>query len=335
MTAITEPVETSRTKPDALRATDARASAPERAGLATTRLRYTREGRLVIDGIDCTVPSGQFGAIVGPNGAGKSTLLHLIAGVLNHDDLGARSARDGGVAAGSVHFAEARLDTAPRRVRARIVALAEQQADTQLDISVTDAVLLGRTPHRSLFAAPGADDRALALACLADVGASALATRPYRTLSGGERQRVNLARALAQQPELLLLDEPTNHLDIRAQLDSLALISGLTARGLTAVAALHDLNLAAAYADHVIVLAEGRVVAAGAPDAVLTTALIRDVYGVHAEVLRHPSTGRLLLAFSPVAPSSIAGTDASARTSFEPGDIMNTPAQTVAAETRA
>lgn len=267
-------------------------------GLETSRLRLTRAGALVIDGVDCTIPHGRLGAIIGPNGAGKSTLLHLIAGVLGHDG-------------GSVSFGDTRLDAAPRRARARIVALAEQHADSQLELSVTDAVLLGRTPHRSPFTGPGADDRAIAARCLAEAGAAELAGRLYRTLSGGERQRVNLARALAQEPRLLLLDEPTNHLDIRAQLDTLALVARLTERGLTAVAALHDLNLAAAFADHVIVLAAGRVVAAGNPASVLTSELIRDVYGVHAEVLRHPTTGRPLLAFSALAAAD-AGADAAA-----------------------
>ncbi|SDR95526.1 ABC transporter ATP-binding protein [Microterricola viridarii] len=276
--------------------------APDAAppGLETSRLHFTRAGALVIDGVDCTIPQGRLGAIIGPNGAGKSTLLHLIAGVLNGDG-------------GTVSHGGTRLDTATRRARARVVALAEQHADSQLELSVTDAVLLGRTPHRSLFAGPGADDHAIAARCLADTGAAALADRLYRTLSGGERQRVNLARALAQEPRLLLLDEPTNHLDIRAQLDTLALVSRLTERGLTAVAALHDLNLAAAFADHVIVLAAGRVVAAGAPASVLTSELIREVYGVHAEVLRHPTTGRALLAFSAL-PADDAGADAAAGT---------------------
>ncbi|MFF3601740.1 ABC transporter ATP-binding protein [Kitasatospora indigofera] len=279
------------TRTSALDSPLADAAAP---GLLAERLRLTRAGRLVIDGVDCTLPSGRLGALVGPNGAGKSTLLHLIAGVLTQGGTG----RPGTTAPGTVHFGGERLDTASRRGRARVVALAEQHADSQLEISVTDAVLLGRTPHRSLFAAPGGDDRAFALRCLADVGALELAGRLYRTLSGGERQRVNLARALAQEPRLLLLDEPTNHLDIRAQLDTLNLVSGLTERGLTALAALHDLNLTAAFADHVIVLAAGRVVAAGPPATVLTAELIGAVYGVDAAVLQHPRTGRPLLAFT-------------------------------------
>jgi iron complex transport system ATP-binding protein len=131
-------------------------------------------------------------------------------------------------------------------------------------------------------------------------GAAAFAARAYDELSGGERQRVNLARALAQEPELLLLDEPTNHLDIHAQLTMLALLRRLADDGITVLAALHDLSLAAGYADHVVVLAAGRVVAAGAPGEVLTTELIREVWGVEASVLEHPRSGRPLIAFSEV-----------------------------------
>ena len=140
---------------------------------------------------------------------------------------------------------------------------------------------------------------------LEDAGLLDLADRDYGSLSGGERQRVNLARALAQEPELLLLDEPTNHLDIRAQLTMLGLVRELARGGLTVLAALHDLSLAAAYADHVVVLAEGRVVAAGDPHEVLTPELIRDVWGVEASVIEHPATGRPLIAYAGIAGATL------------------------------
>src|SRR5699024_4454350 len=122
--------------------------------------------------------------------------------------------------------------------------------------------------------------------------------RALVTLSGGERQRVHIARALAQEPELLLLDEPTNHLDVAAQLAVLGLLHSLSADGVTVVTALHDLNLAAAYCDHLVLLAHGRVAAGGPVHDVLTPTIIKEVYGVRCEVLTHPSTGRPLLAFS-------------------------------------
>ena len=141
--------------------------------------------------------------------------------------------------------------------------------------------------------------RATMMDALSTVGMDGFADRQFDSLSGGERQRVHLARALAQRPRLMLLDEPTNHLDIRAQLSTLALLRRLARGSVTVVAALHDLTLAATYADHVVVLAGGRIVAAGPPGEVLTASVIHDVYGVQATVLQHPSTGRPVIAFAP------------------------------------
>jgi iron complex transport system ATP-binding protein len=262
---------------------DAVSAAPP-AALAASRLTFSRDGRLVIDGVDVDLPVGSFGAVIGPNGAGKSTLLQLLVGALPVDS-------------GTVLFDGADLLALRRRDRARLVALSEQHGDGDTGLRVNDVVLLGRTPHIGRWASEGPADRQVVADALSAVGMSAFADRPFDTLSGGERQRVHLARALAQQPRLLLLDEPTNHLDVRAQLSLLSLVRAQTAAGITAVAALHDLNIAAAYADTVIVLGEGRVVAAGPTASVLTGKLIGDVYGVRADVLRHPRTGRPLIAF--------------------------------------
>ena len=262
--------------------------APGTGGLHAERVRFTRGRRLIVDEVDCTVPSGAVGALLGPNGAGKSTLLHLIAGIEQAD-------------AGTARFGERDLADLRRRDRARMVALAEQDVADAPGLRVAEVVALGRTPYLGAFAGPGELDRAVVRRCLEDAGLVELADREYATLSGGERQRVNLARALAQEPELLLLDEPTNHLDIRAQLSMLHLLRELAHGGLTVLAALHDLSLAAGYADHVIVLADGQVIAAGPPTDVLTPALIHDVWGVAAEVLEHPLTGRPLIAYSGVA----------------------------------
>ncbi|NYD68066.1 ABC transporter ATP-binding protein [Agromyces atrinae] len=256
--------------------------------LSLSRVAFSRDDRLIIDGVDCTAPTGAVTALVGPNGAGKSTLLHLIAGVLGGE--------------GDVTFGPADLKRMPRRARARTLALVEQQADTELDLTAADVVALGRTPHLGAFAAAGPRDVSIVRSALEAAGVTALADRRFRSLSGGERQRVALARALAQEPALLLLDEPTNHLDVRAQLDTLALINELARGGLTVIAALHDLGHAAAHADHVIVLAEGRVVAAGDPAVVLTPELIETVYGVRAALVSNPLTGRPILAFAAALP---------------------------------
>jgi iron complex transport system ATP-binding protein len=162
---------------------------------------------------------------------------------------------------------------------------------------VIDVVLLGRIPHRvGLFGGfDGPDDRALAMDALRSVGAADLAERSWHALSGGERQRVQIARALTQQPSLLLLDEPTNHLDVTAQLSLLAQVRRLK---LTSVVAIHDLNLAAAYCDYLIMLHAGRLVAAGTPQQVVTSELIERVYGARSDVIRHPRHGGPLVVYA-------------------------------------
>ncbi|MFE5670628.1 ABC transporter ATP-binding protein [Agromyces sp. NPDC056523] len=263
---------------------DARAG----TGLEASRVRFARGARLIVDDVDITVPRGAVGALLGPNGAGKSTLLHLIAGVENPD-----------VAALTLDGDD--LVALRRRERARRIALVEQDAQAPEGLRVDHVVGLGRVPHQSAWGGDSAGDREVVGRALVAAGASSFAHRRYDELSGGERQRVNLARALAQEPELLLLDEPTNHLDIRAQLSTLELLRRLADDGMSVLAALHDLSLAASYADHVVVLANGTVVASGAPAEVLTAELIRAVWGVEAHVLVHPTTGRPLIAFAPSA----------------------------------
>jgi len=260
------------------------------AGLDAARVSWATGGRLILDGVDVTAPVGAVSGLLGPNGSGKSTLLRVVAGV--------QPPSDGAAGAPRVAFAGADLLALPRRRRARTLAFVEQEASTDLPVTVLDAVLLGRIPHRSLLAGDSADDRAAALRALDEVGASGLADREVTTLSGGERQRVHMARALAQEPALILLDEPTNHLDIAAQLDALRVLRALADRGVTVLAALHDLQLAAQHCDHVVLLSGGRVVAAGDVRDVLVPDVLDPVYGVRTEVLTHPRTGRPVLTFT-------------------------------------
>lgn len=253
-------------------------------GLDAERVSWSAGSRLILDGVDVTAPPGAVSGLLGPNGSGKSTLLRAIAATQVPD-------------AGEIRFDGEDLLGMPRRRRARRLALVEQDASTDLPISVLDAVLLGRIPHRSLLAGDTEADRAVAREALVRAGVDDLADRSLATLSGGERQRVHMARALAQEPTLLLLDEPTNHLDIAAQLAAMTVLRKLAADGVTVLAALHDLNLAAASCDHVVVLAEGRVVAAGGVRDVLVPEVIEPVYGVRCDVLPHPRTGRPVLVF--------------------------------------
>ena len=255
-------------------------------------------GRLVVDGVDLQVRPGSVTALIGPNGAGKSSLIRALAGTVRTDA--------GRISLRTPEGTDRDWLAIPRRERARMLSLVEQDATTELSLSVRDVVALGRTPHGSLFSTGSDADRAAIDRAMEQTGVTRFAGRDFSTLSGGERQRVQLARALAQEGELLLLDEPTNHLDVSAQLSTLALVRSLAASGMGVLTALHDLNLAASSADTVVVLAAGRVVAAGAPREVLTAAVIGEVYGVTATILEHPVTGAPLIAFSSPAERPIA-----------------------------
>ncbi|MFE1108070.1 ABC transporter ATP-binding protein [Streptomyces rochei] len=238
--------------------------------LVADRVSRAFDGRLILDGVSLAPRPGSVTGLLGPNGSGKSTLLRLLAGVL-------------APASGVVTLDGRPLGDWGRRAVARRVAVVEQHADTLVELTVLDVVRLGRIPHRRAWASAGDADEDAVRTALERTGLTDHADRFWHTLSGGERQRVQIARALAQEPRELLLDEPTNHLDVQHQLELLNLIAELP---VTSVVALHDLNLAAMYCDQVVVLRQGRVVAAGPPGDTLTESLIADVYGVRAEVTR-------------------------------------------------
>jgi iron complex transport system ATP-binding protein len=239
-------------------------------------VRWSAGGAVIVNGVTLDIAKGKTLGLLGPNGSGKSSLLRLICRL--------RRVKSGVIRLGEIDIAEiARGDIARR------VALVEQQAATDAEITVLDVVRLGRTPHRGAFSPWDITDESAVRAALDRVGMTNKATRLWRTLSGGERQRAHIARALAQTPSELLLDEPTNHLDIQHQLELLDLVARLQ---VTSVIALHDLNLAAMFCDSLAVLQDGRVVASGPPEAVLTEDLIRDVFGVRAHVERSAVHGR-------------------------------------------
>ncbi|WP_329214213.1 ABC transporter ATP-binding protein [Streptomyces sp. NBC_00683] len=254
-------------------------------GLRAERVTREAGGRIVLDGVDIAPPPGATVGLLGPNGSGKSTLLRIMAGVL-------------GPGAGAVTLDGRTLAETGRRTVARRVAVVDQHATTQVELSVLDVVRLGRIPHRRAWSAPGREDEDAVREALERTGLADRTEQSWHTLSGGERQRVQIARALAQQPRELLLDEPTNHLDIQHQLELLALVSALP---VTAVVALHDLNLAAMFCDRVTVLKEGRVVACGTPAEVITGELIADVYRVRAVVTPEGPDGRPSVRFLPGA----------------------------------
>ena len=254
------------------------------SGVVIDNLSFTIDERVILTEVSASVAAGTVTGLLGPNGAGKSTLLRLVGGLATP-------------ATGSVTLDGNEIGSLPRREAARRIALLEQNTAPSVDLSVEDVVLLGRIPHRTrlLGSFGGDDDRAVAAESLAAVGAGELADRMWHTLSGGQQQRVQIARALAQRPSLLLLDEPTNHLDVSAQLSLLSQVGGL---GITAIMALHDLNLAAAFCDHILLLQDGRLVAAGTPAEVLVPEIIGEVYGVECDIIAHPRDGHPVIVFS-------------------------------------
>ena len=236
----------------------------------------TVPGTRLLDDIRLTAEPGTVVGLVGPNGSGKSTLLRCVYQALRPDE-------------GAVRLDGEDLRTMPPRAAARVLAALPQESGAEFDFTVTEVVAMGRLPHERRGAA---EDRRICAEAMAATGVGHLADRGFLALSGGERQRVLIARALAQQPRVLVLDEPTNHLDISHQLDVLTLVRDA---GLTVLAALHDLNLAAAYCDRLYVLDAGRVVASGIPEDVLRPALLAEVFGVRAHPVRHPVTGAVQL----------------------------------------
>ena len=220
---------------------------------------------------------------MGPNGSGKTTLLRTIYRVLKPRT-------------GVIRLDGADVWQMTTRQAARHMAVVTQERAGDFDFSVFEIVLMGRMPHQRVFQGDSSHDYHLVTAALARVGLSGFASRSFKSLSGGEKQRVLIARALAQEARVLILDEPTNHLDVYYQLEILDLVRSLS---VTTLAAMHDLNLAAHYCDRIILLMRGRIVDCGVPDEVLNPDLIRKVYGVAADVIRHPKTMKPYVIFLP------------------------------------
>ncbi|MEH6377653.1 ABC transporter ATP-binding protein [Streptomyces sp. KLMMK] len=252
-------------------------------GLAAHGLSLGYAGRTVVDGVDLAVPGGAVTAVVGPNACGKSTLLRGLARLL-------------APTAGTVTLDGADIHRMPARALARRLGLLPQQAVAPEGVTVEGLVRLGRYPHQRMLTPWSKADQAAVEAALARTGTDVLRDRPVDQLSGGQRQRAWIALALAQDTPLLLLDEPTTFLDLRHQLDVLDLVEELnTEAGRTVVMVLHDLGQAARYADHLVVMCDGRPAAAGPPADVLTAELVEEVFQVECRVVPDPETGTPLV----------------------------------------
>lgn len=257
--------------------------APTPPPLAADRVTLAYGERVVADDLSVAIPDGRITVIVGANACGKSTLLRALARLLTPS-------------AGTVLLDGHDLQHLPTREVARRLGILPQSPIAPEGITVADLVARGRYPHQGWFRRWTADDEAALEAAMARTGTVDLADRPVDELSGGQRQRVWIAMALAQGTSVLLLDEPTTFLDLAHQIDVLDLLRELNHdEGRTIVAVLHDLNQAFRYADHVIALRDGAVVAEGAPDEIATAELVEEVFGLTCEVVTDPVAGTPLV----------------------------------------
>ncbi|WP_314410109.1 ABC transporter ATP-binding protein [Pseudomonas kuykendallii] len=237
----------------------------------------------IVRELSLRIPPGKVTAIVGPNGCGKSTLL---AGL----------SRLHKPSAGAVLLNGAAIGSQPSREVARLLALLPQDATAPDGLSVSELIRFGRQPHQGILRQWSAEDQAIVDEALRVADLVELAERPLESMSGGQRQRAWIAMAVAQQTPLLLLDEPTSALDLGHAIEVFELIRGLAAAGKTVVMVVHDLSSACRYADHLVAMKDGRIVAEGAPGEIVTPELVEQLYDVQCVLLRDPHSGTPLIA---------------------------------------
>ncbi|TQF69718.1 ABC transporter ATP-binding protein [Pseudoalteromonas luteoviolacea] len=243
------------------------------AQVSINNLSLVIHNKQILSDISFSVLPGQFIGLIGPNGAGKSSLLRCLYRYQTPQ-------------AGNIQIDEKEISQFSRQTYAKKVAAVLQEIPSQFNLAVFDVVAMGLTPHKRLFSSVSLRDRQAIQEALKKVGLAHKYQQPYESLSGGEKQRVMIARAIVQRPSLLLMDEPTSHLDVKYQIEIMALAKSL---GITVIASFHDLNLASALCDSIIVLNEGSLVANGAPKNVVTTNMLLEVFGVKAEVILQTS----------------------------------------------
>lgn len=256
---------------------------PDVAVLQAKDLTLSYHQRCVVDGLSVRIPEGRVTMIVGANACGKSTLLRGLSRLLKP-------------AGGAVTLDGKDIHSRPARALARTLGLLPQHPSAPDGITVRDLVGRGRYPHQGFFRSWSDKDDAAVQRALEATGTLELAGRDVDELSGGQRQRAWIAMALAQETDVLLLDEPTTYLDLAHQVEVLDLVTDLNrTRGTTVAIVLHDLNLAARYADHVIAMKDGAVAALGSPQDVVTEDLVKDVFGLESRVIPDPVSGTPLI----------------------------------------
>lgn len=244
-------------------------------------LSYSIQKQKLIDRLSLQVKTGEFVGLIGPNGSGKSTLLKNIYRVLKPDE-------------GKVNLDHHDILNLTSRQTAQNMAVLGQESSLVFDFKVKEIVLMGRSPYKRMFEIDNDKDKQIVEQAMERVGMLQYGERSFLTLSGGEKQRVLIARALAQQAKVIVLDEPTNHLDIKYQLQIMDLVKSLD---VTVLAALHDINIAAAYCDYIYVINEGRIEASGKPAEVLTCSMLQEIFGVDTDVRIHAVSGKPHITF--------------------------------------
>lgn len=257
--------------------------------LSVAQVHVRLDDHEILRDIGFALRQGTWVGLLGPNGSGKTTLLRAIGAHIPFE--------------GAIRLEGRSVEDWSARDRARRLAYVQQAPTLTFDFTVEELVVLGRAPHRGWLQAYRAKDRARVREALAMVDLEGFASRSVLSLSGGELQRVFLAQALVQEADLLLLDEPTSHLDVHYQFAFMEQIQGLVEEGRAVLAVFHDLELAARYADRLLVLKEGKLVADGAPADVLTPACIADVFGMRAHIDRQADGSIRIDYVSPVSPS--------------------------------
>ena len=264
--------------------------------LSVDRIAFRYGDIPVLEEVSLELQPGSFTGLVGPNGSGKTTLLRIAAGLLRPDR-------------GTVRLCGRPMEKLSRAQVARQLALLPQSPKLPATFTAWDLVLMGRTPFLGFLGREGVRDIAAAERAMEMARCQHLAERRMEELSGGEQQRVLMARALAQEPEVLLLDEPTAHLDMQHQIALIDLVAEQVDGGMAALGVFHDLNLAACYCHRLAVLSQGRLVAEGTPEQVLTADILREVFQVDLCLIPHPRGGvPAVLPAGPrrAAPTSIA-----------------------------
>lgn len=254
-----------------------------RQNISLKDVRYEIGGRAILDGVSLDLHDRQLTGIIGNNGSGKTTLLRLILGILPP-------------ASGKIEINGQALSSFKSGELARLVAVLSQNTFSDFGFPCEEVVLMGRNPHRGRFEALTPEDHRISADAMRLTDTQRFKHRLITELSGGEEQTVFLARALAQAPRFLLLDEPTSHLDIYHQIKILELVKSLAAeRGIAIV--IHDLNMAARFCDRLVLMSQGKVIATGTPEEVLTTANIERVFNVRCAIRRDPALNTVQLTF--------------------------------------